>query len=62
MGIAKSELLNLIDNLPEEIDIDELMYRLYLKKRLSILRKILGKIVLSRMKMLYKETEKWFRK
>ena len=32
MTIVKKRLLELIDDLPEEVEIDEVMYRLYLRQ------------------------------
>jgi hypothetical protein len=35
MSIAKQQVINLIKELPEKIDIAELMYRLYLRQKLE---------------------------
>ncbi|MGB7531647.1 MAG: hypothetical protein WA977_01530 [Halobacteriota archaeon] len=35
MSIAKQQVINLIKELPEKIDIDVLMYRLYLRQKLE---------------------------
>ncbi|MEK7698627.1 MAG: hypothetical protein AAB310_03525 [Nitrospirota bacterium] len=35
MTIAKQEVFELIKDLPEEVDIDEIMYRLYLRQKLE---------------------------
>lgn len=41
MLIAKQQILRLIKDLPDKVDIDEVMYRLYLRqKSLKLLRKM----------------------
>ena len=35
MTIAKKQILELVKDLPEEVDIDEVMYRLYLRQKLE---------------------------
>jgi hypothetical protein len=35
MLIAKAEILKLIDDLPERVDVEELLYRLYLREKLE---------------------------
>ena len=35
MVITKRQVLELVKDLPDEIDIDELMYRLYLRQKLE---------------------------
>ena len=35
MNVAKSRLEDLIKELPEEVDIDEVMYRLYLLQKIE---------------------------
>ena len=35
MTIHKSELIELFDNLPEEVDLEEVHYRLYLREKLE---------------------------
>ncbi len=35
MTVSRSEILNLVNELPEEIDIEELIYRLYLREKLA---------------------------
>ncbi|NCO82841.1 MAG: hypothetical protein COZ31_06645 [Nitrospirae bacterium CG_4_10_14_3_um_filter_44_29] len=39
MTIAKQQVLDLIKDLPEEVDIDEVMYRLYLRQKLEAAEK-----------------------
>ena len=35
MTIARKQLLEMINELPEETEVDELMYRLYLRQKLA---------------------------
>jgi len=35
MTVGKKQLLELIKDLPEEVDVDEVMYRLYLRQKLD---------------------------
>jgi predicted transcriptional regulator len=39
MTIAKNQLLEMISDLPDEVDIDEVMYRLYLREKLEAAEK-----------------------
>jgi len=39
MTIAKQQVLDLIKDLPEEVDIDEVMYRRYLRQKLEAAEK-----------------------
>lgn len=60
MTVAKRQVLNLVRDFPEKIDIDDLMYRLYLLKKIeageSDIRK--GK-TLSHQEALKKLSRKW---
>jgi len=35
MTVPRSEILNLVKELPEEVDVEELIYRLYLRGKLA---------------------------
>jgi len=39
MTIAKQQILELMKDLPEEVDIDEIIYRLYLRQKLEVAEK-----------------------
>jgi hypothetical protein len=39
MTIAKQQIIELIKDLPEEVDVDEVMYRLYLRQKLEAAEK-----------------------
>ena len=39
MTIAKKQILELIKDLPEEVDIDEIIYRLCLRQKLEVAEK-----------------------
>ncbi len=62
MTITKQQVLEIVKDLPEEVDIDEIMYRLYLRQKLEAAEKDVreGKVVSH--EAVVKETTKWFRK
>ena len=62
MTIAKQQVLDLIKDLPEEVDIDEVMYRLYLRQKLEAAEKDVREGRLVSQKEVIKETSKWFTK
>ena len=62
MIIAKRQVFELIKDLPEEVDIDEIMYRLYLRQKLDAAEKDVREGRLVSQKEVVKETSKWFKK
>jgi predicted transcriptional regulator len=62
MTITKKQVLEIVKDLPEEVDIDEIMYRLYLRQKLEAAEEDVreGRVV-SHEEVL-KETSKWFKK
>lgn len=62
MTIGKQQLLELIKGLPEEVDIDELMYRLYLTQKLEAAEKDVREGRLISHEEVVKETSRWFEK
>ncbi|MDI6744603.1 MAG: hypothetical protein QMD07_04405 [Thermodesulfovibrionales bacterium] len=60
MTIAKQQVLDLIKDLPEEVDIDEVMYRLYLRQKLEAAEKDVREGRLISQEEVIKETSKWF--
>jgi len=62
MTIAKQEVFELIKDLPEEVDIDEIMYRLYLRQKLESAEKDVCDGRLVSHEEVVKETSKWFEK
>jgi hypothetical protein len=61
MTIAKKQFLELISDFPDEIDIDEVIYRLYLKQKLETAeRDILEGNIISHEDVI-KETSQWFK-
>jgi hypothetical protein len=62
MLIAKQQILKLIKDLPDKVDIDEVMYRLYLRQKLEAAEKdVRGGRLVSNEEVV-KETSKWFKK
>ena len=62
MTIAKQQVLELIKDLPEEVDVDEVMYRLYLRQKLEAAEKDVQEGRLVSHEEVIKETSKWFEK
>ena len=62
MTIAKQQVLELIKDLPEEIDIDEIIYRLYLRQKLDTAEKDIREGRLVSHEEVVNETSKWFEK
>lgn len=62
MTIDKQQILELIKDLPEEVDIDEIMYRLYLRQKLESAEKDVREGQLVSHEEVVKETSKWFEK
>lgn len=62
MTIAKQQVLEIVRNLPEEIDIDEIMYRLYLLQKLDSAEQDVRDGRLVSQDEAIKETSKWFGK
>ncbi len=62
MTIAKQQILELIKDLPDEIDIDEVIYRLYLRQKLEAAEKDVQEGRLVSHEEVLKETSKWFEK
>mgnify|MGYP001561198651 FL=1 len=62
MTIAKQQVLDLIKDLPEEVDIDEVIYRLYLRQKLETAEKDVREGRLISQEEVIKETSKWFTK
>lgn len=62
MTITKKQVLEIVKDLPEEVDIDEIMHRLYLRKKLEAAEKDVreGKVVSH--EEVVKETSNWFKK
>ncbi|MDO8139994.1 MAG: hypothetical protein Q6358_00705 [Candidatus Brocadiales bacterium] len=62
MVITKRQVLELVKDLPDEIDIDELMYRLYLRQKLEAAEKDVREGLLVSQEEVIKETSEWFKK
>jgi hypothetical protein len=60
--IAKQQVFELIEDLPDELDIDEIMYRLYVRQKLETAEKDVreGRIISN--EEVVRETSKWFEK
>lgn len=62
MVITKRQVLELVKDLPDEIDIDELMYRFYLRQKLETAEKDVREGNLFSHEEVIKEISEWFKK
>ena len=62
MTITKQQVLEIVKDLPEEVDIDEIMYRLYLRQKLEAAEKDVREGRVVSHEEVVKETSKWFEK
>lgn len=62
MTIGKEQVLEMIKDLPEQVDIDEIMYRLYLRQKLELAEKDIQENRLVPHEKVVKETSQWFKK
>ncbi len=62
MTIAKKQILELVKDLPEEVDIDEVMYRLYLRQKIESAEEDVREGRLVSHEEVMKETSQWFKK
>ncbi|MBI4683312.1 MAG: hypothetical protein HY757_09470 [Nitrospirae bacterium] len=60
MSITKQQVLDLIKDLPDEVDIDEVIYRLYLRQQLEAAEKDVQEGRLVSHEEVVKETSAWF--
>lgn len=60
MIISKQQVLSMVEDFPEAIDIDELMYRFYLRQKLEAAEEDVRKGRLLSHEEVVKETGKWF--
>ncbi|MCX5859544.1 MAG: hypothetical protein NT056_06555 [Proteobacteria bacterium] len=61
MIVEKNQILEMIKGLPEKIDVDELIYTLYLKQKLETAEKDVQENRLVAHEYVVKETSKWFK-
>ena len=61
MIIAKNQVMDLIKDLPEKIDIEELMYRLYLREKIEAAEEDVRTGKLNSHDDVVQETSKWFK-
>ena len=59
MTIAKQQVLELMKELPEEVDVDDIIYRLYLRQKLEASEKDVREGNVVSHEEVLKETSKW---
>ena len=62
MTITKQKVLEVIKDLPEEVDVDEVIYRLYLRQKLEDAEQDVRAGDMLGHEEVVKETAKWFKK
>jgi len=62
MTIAKQQVLDLLKDLPEQVDIDEVIYRLYLRQKIELAEQDVREGRLVSHAEVVKETSQWFKK
>jgi hypothetical protein len=62
MMIAKQKVFELIEDLPDELDIDEIMYRLYVRQKLETAEKDVREGRIISHEEVVRKTSKWFEK
>ena len=60
MVIAKTEVLKLVDEMPEQLDLEELQYRLYLRQKLEAAEEDIRAGRTFTHEEVVQETAKWF--
>jgi predicted transcriptional regulator len=60
--IAKQQVFELIEDLPDELDIDEIMYRLYVRQKLETAEKDVREGRVISHEEVVMETSKWYEK
>ncbi len=58
--IAKKQVFELLEDLPDELDIDEIMYRLYVRQKLETAEKDVREGRIISHEEVVRETSKWF--
>lgn len=62
MIITKQQVLEIVEDLPEEVDVDEVIYRLYLRQKLEVAERDIREGRIVPHEEVVKETSKWFKK
>jgi hypothetical protein len=62
MTIAKQQVLDLLKDLPEQVDIDEVIYRLYLRQKIELAEQDVREGRLVSHAEVVKESSQWFKK
>jgi hypothetical protein len=62
MTIPKQQIFDIIKDLPDEVDVDEVMYRLYLRQKLESAENDVREGRMLTQEEVVKETAQWFKK
>lgn len=62
MSLAKKQVIDLLNDLPEDVDIDEIIYRLYLRQKLELAEQDVRDGSLVSHAEVVRETSQWYKK
>lgn len=62
MTIAKQQVLDLLKDMPDQVDIDEVIYRLYLRQKLELAEQDVREGRLTSHAEVVRETSQWYKK
>lgn len=62
MTMPKQQVLDLVNDLPDQVDIDEVIYRLYLRQKLELSEQDVREGRLHSHAEVVKESSQWYKK
>ena len=62
MTMAKQQVLDLLNDLPDQVDIDEVIYRLYLRQKIELAEQDVREGRLLSHAEVVRETSNWYKK
>jgi hypothetical protein len=62
MTITKQQVFDLLKDLPDQVDIDEVIYRLYLRQKLELAEQDVREGRLTSHAEVTRETSQWYKK
>ncbi len=62
MAIAKQQVFELLKDLPDQVDIDEVIYRLYLRQKLELAEQDVREGRVLSHEDVVRETSQWYKK
>ena len=62
MTMAKQQVLDLLNDLPDQVDIDEVIYRLYLRQKIELAEQDVREGRILSHAEVVRETSNWYKK